>query len=70
MLCNVVYKIFVAKVLANRLKDVYKDKIELFVGFEGEWIRESSLSIIDGLLRKYELDLFVGTCQIELRTEY
>lgn len=46
---------------ARRLQKAYADKIQLFVGFEGEWIRESSRTIIEGLLAKYELDLFIGS---------
>jgi histidinol-phosphatase (PHP family) len=46
---------------ARRLQKAYADRIHLFVGFEGEWIRESSLGIIQRLLEKYELDLFVGS---------
>lgn len=46
---------------ARRLQQAYHDRIQLFVGFEGEWIREGSLGIIQGLLHKYMLDLFVGS---------
>lgn len=46
---------------ARRLQKAYGDRIQLFVGFEGEWIRETSLSIIQDLLDKYNLDLFVGS---------
>ena len=37
---------------ARRLQQKYAGQIELFVGFEGEWIREGSLAIIEGLLAK------------------
>lgn len=46
---------------ARRLQQAYSDHIQLFVGFEGEWIRDSSLGIIERLLEKYRLDLFVGS---------
>jgi histidinol-phosphatase (PHP family) len=46
---------------ARRLQKVYADQIQLFVGFEGEWIRESSLPIIKGLMSKYTFDLFIGS---------
>ncbi len=46
---------------ARRLQKAYAGHIELFVGFEGEWIRESSLGIIQSILQKYKLDLFVGS---------
>ena len=46
---------------AKRLQKAYADRIQLFIGFEGEWIRDSSLHIIKRLLEKYELDLFVGS---------
>ncbi|KAF2480672.1 polymerase/histidinol phosphatase-like protein [Neohortaea acidophila] len=46
---------------ARRLQAVYKDQIVLFIGFEGEWIRPSSLTIIHDLLSRYEVDLFLGS---------
>ena len=47
---------------ARRLQKAYADRIQLFVGFEGEWIRHpSSLDIIQAILSKYEVDLFVGS---------
>jgi histidinol-phosphatase (PHP family) len=46
---------------AKRLQKVYAEQIQLFVGFETEWIRPSSLDIIQTILEKYELDLFVGS---------
>ncbi|KAK5681453.1 hypothetical protein LTS10_005983 [Elasticomyces elasticus] len=46
---------------ARRLQKAYADQIQVFVGFEGEWIRDSSLEIIQGLLEKYEVDLFIGS---------
>ena len=46
---------------AKRLQAAYADQIQLFVGFETEWIRPSSLEIIQRILEKYEVDLFVGS---------
>lgn len=46
---------------ARRLQKAYQDRIQLFVGFEGEWIRSGSLRIIQRILDTYELDLFVGS---------
>ena len=46
---------------ARRLQTVYSNQIQLFVGFESEWIRESHVKILQSLLQKYELDLFVGS---------
>ncbi len=46
---------------AQRLREAYADKIQIFIGFESEWIRDSSLEIVQGLLAKYDLDLFVGS---------
>lgn len=46
---------------AIRLQKVYADQIHLLIGFEVEWIRDSSLDIIQGLLKKYKVDLFVGS---------
>lgn len=46
---------------ARRLQKVYADQIQLLVGFEGEWIRPSSLGIIQSILEKYPVDLFLGS---------
>ena len=46
---------------ARRLQTAYADRIQLFVGFEGEWVRPGSLDIIQGLLAKHDFDLFVGS---------
>lgn len=46
---------------ARRLQTAYADQIQLFVGFEAEWIRPSSLAIIENILKKYSVDLFVGS---------
>jgi histidinol-phosphatase (PHP family) len=46
---------------AHRLRDVYADKIQILIGFETEWIRHSTLHIIQGLLDKYAFDFFMGS---------
>ncbi|KAF2725516.1 histidinol phosphate phosphatase H [Polychaeton citri CBS 116435] len=46
---------------ARRLQKAYASKIQLFVGFEGEWIRDSSLSLIQALMDKHQVDVFVGS---------
>ena len=46
---------------ARRLQKAYADQIQLFVGFEAEWIRDSSLEDIEKILKKYELNLLVGS---------
>ena len=46
---------------ARRLQKVYAKQIQLLVGFEGEWIRNSSLRLVEDLLDKYTNDLFVGS---------
>ncbi|CAK4029633.1 related to histidinol-phosphatase [Lecanosticta acicola] len=46
---------------ARRLQLKYAGQIQILIGFEGEWIREYSLEVIQDLLNKYEFDLFVGS---------
>jgi len=46
---------------ATRLQKEYADRINILIGFEGEWIRPGSLDIIQSLLQKYRFDLFVGS---------
>lgn len=46
---------------ARRLQAKYAGQIQLLVGFEGEWIREYSLGLMQGLLKNYDVDLFVGS---------
>ena len=46
---------------ARRLQDKYKNQIEILVGFESEWIRPSSLDLIQNSLRAHQWDLFVGS---------
>lgn len=46
---------------ARRLQKAYADQIQILIGFEGEWIREYSLPLIQDLLQKYPVDIFVGS---------
>jgi len=47
---------------ALRLRTLYSDRIEIFIGFEGEWIRGSrSAKIIRELQGKYEFDVWIGS---------
>jgi histidinol-phosphatase (PHP family) len=46
---------------ACRLKDVYAGSIQLLVGFESEYIRPSTLNIVQDLLSRYSFDLFMGS---------
>ncbi|KAK4561196.1 hypothetical protein LTR86_005151 [Recurvomyces mirabilis] len=46
---------------ARRLQKAYAAQITILVGFEGEWIREGSVTIIQDLLATYRVDLFVGS---------
>jgi histidinol-phosphatase (PHP family) len=46
---------------AKRLRAQYRSRIDLLIGFESEWIRESSLPRIRALLGKYDWDYFIGS---------
>jgi histidinol-phosphatase (PHP family) len=46
---------------ALRLREKYASKINILIGFEGEWIRASSETIIRDLLGRYKFDVFVGS---------
>lgn len=48
---------------AARLKEAYADKINLFVGFESEWIRPSTATDVRDILDKYagSIDLYMGS---------
>ena len=46
---------------AQRLQKAYASAIKLLVGTEVDWIRPSSLNVIDGLLQKYPFDFFIGS---------
>jgi histidinol-phosphatase (PHP family) len=46
---------------ARRLQKAYASRIQLFVGFEGEWIRPGSLKLCHNILEKHDVDMFVGS---------
>ncbi|OAP60029.1 hypothetical protein AYL99_05031 [Fonsecaea erecta] len=46
---------------ALRLRQKYKDKIDLPLGFEGEWIRPESADLITRSLSSHPYDFFVGS---------
>lgn len=46
---------------ATRLQIKYRDDIEIYIGFEGEWIRDESKTIIEQIREKYKFDLFLGS---------
>lgn len=46
---------------ARRLQKAYASQIQLFVGFEGEWIRPGSLKLCETILETHDVDMFVGS---------
>ncbi|KAL5113858.1 hypothetical protein ACEQ8H_008278 [Pleosporales sp. CAS-2024a] len=46
---------------AQRLRGVYGDKIQILIGFESEYIRPSTLDLVQGILDKYTVDFFMGS---------
>lgn len=46
---------------AARLKDAYFPQIKLLIGVESEWIRPSTLKLLQDLLAKHSLDFFMGS---------
>ena len=46
---------------AVRLRKAYASRIELLVGFESDWIRPGSISLVHNLLQKHDFDMFVGS---------
>ncbi|RMY57927.1 hypothetical protein D0863_12440 [Hortaea werneckii] len=46
---------------ARRLQRSYAGQIAIFVGFEGEWIRPESLALINNLLNKHPIDVWLGS---------
>ncbi|KAI9774548.1 MAG: histidinolphosphatase [Geoglossum simile] len=46
---------------AMRLKHEYASEITIFVGFECDFIRPASTSVIEDLLRRHHWDMFVGS---------
>ena len=46
---------------AIRLRKKYESQIKLLIGFEGEWIRPSTYTLIKDFQNKFHFDLFVGS---------
>ncbi|KAI5254339.1 histidinol phosphatase [Aureobasidium subglaciale] len=46
---------------ALRLREKYASQINILIGFECEWIRPSTHTIIKDLLSRYKFDFFVGS---------
>ncbi|KIW19484.1 hypothetical protein PV08_00056 [Exophiala spinifera] len=46
---------------ATRLREKYKGRIDLLVGFEGEWIRPESADLVRQSISAYQYDFFVGS---------
>jgi len=46
---------------AVRLRELYAGQIKILIGMEIDWIRPSSRQYIEGLLLKYQFDLFIGS---------
>ena len=46
---------------AIRLRDKYASDIDILIGMEIDWIRSDSRNLIQALIDKYQLDLFVGS---------
>lgn len=46
---------------AIRVREAYGSRIQILIGFEGEWIRPSSLQIMRELLARHSFDIFVGS---------
>lgn len=43
------------------MRDVYADKIQILIGFESEYIRPSTLQLVQGILDRYTFDFFMGS---------
>ncbi|KAF2824344.1 histidinol-phosphatase [Ophiobolus disseminans] len=46
---------------AHRVRDAYSAKIKILIGFESEYIRPSTLELVQSILAKYAFDFFVGS---------
>ncbi|KAF1843311.1 histidinol-phosphatase [Cucurbitaria berberidis CBS 394.84] len=46
---------------AHRMRNVYSTKIQILIGFESEYIRPSTLQLVQDILRKYTFDFFMGS---------
>lgn len=46
---------------ASRLKDTYSSKIQILIGFESEYIRPSTLQLVQNILNDHTFDFFMGS---------
>lgn len=46
---------------ANRIRNAYSDKLKILIGFESEYIRPSTVMLVQGILSKYTFDFFMGS---------
>lgn len=46
---------------ALRLRVQYQSQIKLLIGFESEWIRPSTLTLIQDFQKKFHFDMFLGS---------
>jgi len=46
---------------AVRLREKYKDQINILIGLESDWIRDSSKSFIERLLSRHQFDFYVSS---------
>ncbi|KAI5285545.1 histidinolphosphatase [Ascosphaera aggregata] len=46
---------------ARQLREKYKGQINIPIGFEGEWIRPSTLPLVETALRTYPAEFFIGS---------
>ncbi|KAF2098586.1 histidinol phosphatase [Rhizodiscina lignyota] len=46
---------------AVQMRQKYADQIQILIGFEGEWIRPSTLTLIKELQARHNFDYFVGS---------
>jgi histidinol-phosphatase (PHP family) len=43
------------------MRDAYSDKLQILIGFESEYIRPSTVQLVQGILNKYTFDFFMGS---------
>jgi histidinol-phosphatase (PHP family) len=46
---------------AQRLRKIYCDKLHILIGFESEFIRPSTVQLVQGILDRYTFDFFIGS---------
>jgi len=54
-----VFQEYVAE--AHRLRHVYSCQIRLLIGFESEFIRPSTVSMVESILQQHSFDFFIGS---------